>query len=518
LTIDRTTGNVGVGTTTPTYKLDVNGNIRQTGISCFTLNTTIDNTSYGVRDLFSVNSVQASWLITLTCATTVGRTMSKLYNFATWFGSSGALWRTCLPTSGSVSGNDWEVDLQINVTTTTSTFRIINVRPLTGSVTWTISVMCQHPTNAVPTFTNNTGNAIYTDSNTYPYFASTQVYQKTNVGIDTQYPIEKLHVNGKIYGSNQILSSASNDTSNVPSFSWREDSNTGMYHPATSTIGFSTAGAPRMVINSSGNVGIGTTSPSTTLDVNGTINATTYQGTTITNISNMALFGSNTANWSSNNLLKKTGDTMSGALLITASLPFITLNTGSADATLAVASSGGQFSTSANGGDAVLRAGTAGSRLHLQTGTGASAICINSTNNVGIGTTTPSEKLHVIGKILASDDITAFSDRRLKSNITPITNGLSKVLQLTGYTFNKHDEDPINVKRHTGLIAQEVLEVLPEAVHKHNDGMYSVAYGNMAGLFVEAIKQQNEKIKELETQLATVQGQLNNILKSYLHV
>jgi hypothetical protein len=122
--------------------------------------------------------------------------------------------------------------------------------------------------------------------------------------------------------------------------------------------------------------------------------------------------------------------------------------------------------------------------------------------DLGIGTESPSEKLHVIGKILASDDITAFSDKRLKSNITPISDGLSKVLRLNGYTFNKTCGD---AKKYTGLIAQEVKKVLPEAVHQHDDGMYSIAYGNMAGLFVEAIKsfheQYQSKIKELESQI-----------------
>jgi hypothetical protein len=125
--------------------------------------------------------------------------------------------------------------------------------------------------------------------------------------------------------------------------------------------------------------------------------------------------------------------------------------------------------------------------------------------DLGIGTESPSEKLHVIGKILASDDITAFSDKRLKSNITPITDGLSKVLRLNGYTFNKTCGD---AKKYTGLIAQEVKEVLPEVVHQHEDGIYSIAYGNMAGLFVEAIKtfheQYQSKINELETKIHTL--------------
>jgi hypothetical protein len=85
------------------------------------------------------------------------------------------------------------------------------------------------------------------------------------------------------------------------------------------------------------------------------------------------------------------------------------------------------------------------------------------------------------------DDITAFSDRRLKTEIKPIENALEKVKKLSGYTFMK------NSRQSTGVIAQEVLEVLPEAVHGSEETMYSVAYGNMIGLLIEAIKELSER-------------------------
>lgn len=109
---------------------------------------------------------------------------------------------------------------------------------------------------------------------------------------------------------------------------------------------------------------------------------------------------------------------------------------------------------------------------------------------VGPGTT---------GTVIATGDITAFgsiSDITQKENIKPITNALDKVLQLGGYTFNyKHDKNtPM-----TGVMAQELLKVLPEAVYETNDPttgekIYAVRHGNVIGLLIEAIKELNEKI------------------------
>lgn len=105
------------------------------------------------------------------------------------------------------------------------------------------------------------------------------------------------------------------------------------------------------------------------------------------------------------------------------------------------------------------------------------------------------------GNISADGNITAFassSDIRLKENIEKINNGLNKVNQLSGYTFN-YKERPD--ERHTGLIAQEVMEVLPEVVYDKGDGTYALRYGNVVGLLVEAIKELTDKVEKLENEL-----------------
>jgi len=101
------------------------------------------------------------------------------------------------------------------------------------------------------------------------------------------------------------------------------------------------------------------------------------------------------------------------------------------------------------------------------------------------------------GDFTATGDVTGFSDRRLKDKITPITNALDRVSQINGVTFNRIDLNDTET-RHTGVIAQEVQAVLPEAVTADDNGTLSVAYGNMVGLLVEAIKELKAEIEELK--------------------
>ena len=94
------------------------------------------------------------------------------------------------------------------------------------------------------------------------------------------------------------------------------------------------------------------------------------------------------------------------------------------------------------------------------------------------------------GTITAGGDITAFSDERLKSDIETIDNALDKVMNMRGVFYTKQAEKGI------GVIAQEIEKVLPEVV---TDGEYkSVAYGNIVGVLIEAIKEQQKQIDELK--------------------
>ena len=131
---------------------------------------------------------------------------------------------------------------------------------------------------------------------------------------------------------------------------------------------------------------------------------------------------------------------------------------------------------------------------NLEVGT-ANLFVDTSTSNVGIGTSTPGYTLDVQGDLNVSGTTTNVSDKRLKSNVHVIENALEKVGKLSGYTFT------MNNKQNAGVIAQEVLEVLPEVVGGSEETTYSVAYGNMASLFIEAIKELERKVETLENRI-----------------
>jgi hypothetical protein len=122
---------------------------------------------------------------------------------------------------------------------------------------------------------------------------------------------------------------------------------------------------------------------------------------------------------------------------------------------------------------------------------------ITSSGNVGIGTTSPTYKLDVTGTIRATGDVIAFSDERVKENIYTIENALDKVNKLRGVEYNKIGEE----KQSIGVIAQEIEKILPQVVHEDEEGMKSVAYGNIVGVLIEAIKEQQRQIHELKMKI-----------------
>jgi hypothetical protein len=106
------------------------------------------------------------------------------------------------------------------------------------------------------------------------------------------------------------------------------------------------------------------------------------------------------------------------------------------------------------------------------------------------------------GNVGASGEITASSDERLKTNIKTIENALDKVTQLRGVEYDRTDIE----KHQIGVIAQEVEKILPDVVHTNEDGMKSVAYGNIVAVLIESIKELKGEISELRAELDELKG------------
>ena len=98
------------------------------------------------------------------------------------------------------------------------------------------------------------------------------------------------------------------------------------------------------------------------------------------------------------------------------------------------------------------------------------------------------------GAATFNNNVTAFSDERLKDNIETLEDGLDKVEQLRGVTYTRDDREEI------GVIAQEVEKILPEIVLTANDemGTKSVDYSRITAVLIEAVKELSARVKELE--------------------
>src|SRR6056300_1198999 len=111
-----------------------------------------------------------------------------------------------------------------------------------------------------------------------------------------------------------------------------------------------------------------------------------------------------------------------------------------------------------------------------------------------------SHKLTVSGSIGINGTVQQISDERFKTNINTISGSLGKILSSRGVTFDMDGSTQV------GVIAQEIRETIPEVVHEDREGWLSVSYSNIVGVLIEAIKEQNTRIDELETRLTNLEN------------
>ncbi len=143
------------------------------------------------------------------------------------------------------------------------------------------------------------------------------------------------------------------------------------------------------------------------------------------------------------------------------------------------------------------------------------AMIIDPSGNVGLGAINPTYRLYVAGTAYSTGGWQG-SDRRWKKNILPITDALDKVRLLKGITFEwngeKYPEMGFSEGVHLGFIAQDVEQIIPELVKTDENGYKAVAYDNITALLVEALKQQDEKILRLETEIKALKELLESTI------
>lgn len=98
------------------------------------------------------------------------------------------------------------------------------------------------------------------------------------------------------------------------------------------------------------------------------------------------------------------------------------------------------------------------------------------------------------GDFTASGNVTAYSDERLKTDIETITDALALVRQMRGVRYARRSDGAPGV----GVVAQEMQKVVPEVVIGNDSGYLSVAYPNLVGVLIEAVKELAARVEELE--------------------
>ena len=332
---------------------------------------------------------------------------------------------------------------------------------------------------------------------------SSGAYIGGNLGIAITNPSQPLDVNGNvrfrsgIYDVNNVVGSANSvlTANGSGGWSWQSVTSTGAISGVTVTNDTSTATPLYLAFTSStgttitgvsvdsaglsyipsgaGSLGIGTTSPTRNLDVNGDAR---IRGGLYDNNNNI---GS-----ASSVLTAGTGGQLVWAPIV---------GTGGAIAGINVSQddTGIRYPLLASGTNATTTA---------QYIDNNGLVYNTSSNCLGIGSLTPTSKLDIIGDvkvvgIVTASDFNSSSDIKLKTNIQTITNPIEKVLQINGVSFNWKESG----KSTMGVIAQEVEAVLPELVSDTDPK--SVNYNGLIGLLIECVKDQQRQIDELKGKL-----------------
>ena len=524
LYVDISTDKVGIGTTTPTSKLTVVGDVLVSGILTA---SRIVGTSLSISGISTI----ANFIMT---PVGTGATVGGIG--VTYYGDG-------LNLTGIVTS----IVAGTNITISGSTGQVTINSSSSGGGSISISTNTENQSQYI-TYVAGTGN-----TTGLGVTIGGLVFNPAsgNLGIGTVSPAENLHIHNP--NTSLAVIRLSGSAINQTPFNIRQ----GIV--GTNNGGFSiydvNNSATRFAIDPSGNIGISTTLPTSKLDVRGDVSIASTLGIgTVIDIVPYDTLNSGTLSWegSAGQLFSITNNLTTGSIYSVNDVSGIPSIDVDANGTIQLGPYGGNIGLGTTNPTAKLHVvgdvrvsgastfvglvkldsslrdiygavGAAGSVL-ISTGAGvswsastpsAAAVTISNDNetddirypmfeNITSGTvetvnvSSSNLQFNPFSGTLFAKGFTSLSDRTQKEDIRPIENAIGIVNQLTGVRYNwKNNTNKPSI----GLIAQDVEEVIPEVVVEMADGLKSVSYGNIVAVLIEAIKEQQVRIEELEDRL-----------------
>ncbi len=433
-----TNGNVGIGVTSPSSILHVNGTITATAYtggsisiptgsiaSLTTLNASTTNMTAG--DAIVTNTLTVGGAV---YADSLSTGMSTVFS-GTFVGANNVAVPTDVTGLAFNNSSIRNFSIQLAVTINATSGNLYESFTIDGTQTdagWTLFVDSIGDVTGVEFYVTNSGQVQYTSTNITSWTSTTFRYTATTLAATGSYNSLSVVTNGNLlFDTIQLNSTA--------------DAVFGGNNGALYSLGGGTFAKSVVIRSSNDATGVGT-------------------GGSLTVMGGAAI---------ASNLVVGTGITSQN------------ITTNSLVAT-----------SSINGASFQNELGS----LRLRASNTQGTVFLATNGNVGINTTLPSYQLHVEGDIYATGAITAFSDSRLKTNIATINHALETVSKLRGVTYTSKNTN----RKELGVVAQEIQQVLPEVVVDKGEYL-GVAYGNIVGVLIEAVKELRVKVTILEEQL-----------------
>ena len=483
-------GNVGIGTTSPSLKLEVAGNIGLKSDSAY----------------LRFRNAAAADLGYITNSTTWGDSGSDFSIGASssnlrFYTNNSSTERMRITSAGNVG---------IGTTSPQSGFKLdVNGSSVTRGSAYVLTELNHYGTND---FSINASQGL-TDIKFIAGGAERiRIKRQGNVGIGTTSPLEKLDVAGTARMDIGITEGIHYIGTSVEHWG---DGGTGMQFPANDTISFRTASSDRLYINSTGNVGIGTTSPGQKLDVNGVVQSDRFFVGTNASANQWAVQVRNNAstadsgiyfNNNSSEIYLRNSSNVIGARIRSNSTSYfnggdVGIGTASPQERLHVSGETHpsiKLSSSSDGNyNVILNCGYRNEALNLSVG----GYKVFTTEGFNTPETTHLYSNNSKALSLASNQAATFtstvtatnfinsSDERLKENIEEVCNNN---VEVNWKTFNFKTEKE---QKRYGVIAQELEKTNPEFVREDSQGFKSVAY---IDLLIAKIAELEARIQKLE--------------------